>query len=385
MANFSRVSAIAALLGVAGTVVCAVAWQLNSRTFFPGYLTAWLFWLGISLGCLVLLMIHSVTGGGWGETASTGFACGVAPLVLLAVLFVPVWFGLDQIYPWAQGDRMSTDEALCAKSEYLTEHGLAIRSAIYFVLWILLGVGMTRPQTGNGIVEAGTNRPRRAAIGGPGLMVYGLSASLASVNWAMSLEPLWYSTMYGTIFMASQAASGLAFAILFAALMVEERSPRDDTLAGRLQDLGNLLLTAIIFWAYVVFMQFLLMWSGNLPEEVSYYVIRSRDGWQFIVTLMACLFFIVPLAALLSRELKRNRRQLAAVAGSVLVATLFNWYLLVVPPFGPAGTSAWQTIAALIAIGGFWMTIVARQVANRGSLVAGGISRERSGGRWMPE
>ncbi len=363
--SLTRVRNVSLFAAIIAGALCAVGYFLDARAFFAGYLAGWLFWLGVTLGCLAFMMIHAQTGGAWGVVLRPVIESANDVLPLVVVAFVPLLFGMHELYVWSDAEHVALDETLLAKSQYLNVNAYLVRSAAYLAIWLLIGWAMASRRPTDEPHAAAALERRRRIVSGPGLVLYGFTITLASIDWVMSIEPHWYSTMYGTIYMASQATAGLALAIVITALVALH--PPWDAIAhpARFRDLGSLLLTAVAFWSYVVFMQFLLIWSANLPEEVTFFLTRSRGGWPIVAWGMVLLGMVVPIAALLMRRVKRNRFALAAVAASTLAGLLLHWYWLVAPPFGDVGYAAWQALAAFVAIGGFWLAMFAARLAVR--------------------
>jgi hypothetical protein len=263
------------------------------------------------------------------------------------------------LYIWARPDAILDDTVLQHKARYLNIEWIQIRAAVYFVLWIFLGFVMNRspakpsPQRERGLIPAS----------GPGLIVWGLTVTFASVDWVMSLEPHWFSSIFGVLFMGAQGVSALSFAILISAACQQLRPWSDVTTPGRVHDLGNLLLAFVMFWSYVSFMQFLIIWSGNRPEEATWYLSRSRGGWQALAILLALLHFVLPFLLLLQRNVKRDLRRLSAIALLLLVMRLVDLYLLVIPTSSPGRLilNPWMIITP-VAVGGLWLSLFARRL-----------------------
>jgi hypothetical protein len=342
------VGLIAAVLSVGGALVFPPA-------FFRAYLSAIIFWLGIPVGCLALLMLHHLVGGRWGFVIQRVLEAAIQTLPLMALLFIPLFFGLADIYPWARAEVVAADPLLQQKAGYLNVPFFIARAVFYFAVWIVLGnllVSWSQQQDERAD-EKMTLRLQR--LSGPGIVLYGLTVSFATIDWVMSLEPKWYSTMFGMIFMVSFGLAALALAILITRFLATEQPLARVASPDRWHDLGNLLLALVMFWAYLNFSQFMLIWAENLAEEIPWYLHRIDGGWQWIAIALILFQFALPFVLLLSRNTKRKFHTLAAVAGAILFMHWLDMLWMVVPAFYPAQFHIhWLDIAAAVGIGGLW-------------------------------
>jgi hypothetical protein len=346
-----------------GGIACVFGYVQARDEFYSAYLTAYLYWLGLTLGCLGVAMLHGLTGGEWGTAIRRVIEAGFQTLPLMALLFAPLWLGVDRIYEWANPDAVQHNELLTRKAGYLNIAGFHTRAIIYFIAWIVIGWLLTLSSPNDDPVLDSPRSRRLQRTSALGFIIYGLTITLASVDWVMSLEPEWYSTMYGVLYMGGQAVSGMSFALV-AVLLLGQFEPWSRTVtAQRRNDLGNLLLTFVMFWAYVAFMQYLVIWSGNLPEENIWYLRRSRSGWQYLVISLMLFHFAVPFLLLLSRKRKRDTTGIFRIAVLLLVMRYVDLYWLVVPGFQRDETNAkafalhWLDLAAMAAIGGTWLAM----------------------------
>ncbi len=346
----------AALLGAVGLVVCAGGAWLNLTQFLQSYLPAYLFWLGISLGCLALLMLHHLVGGSWGIPVRRLLEAGMGPLSLMAVLFLPLLFGLRDLYVWARPQAVAADPLLQHKSLYLNPPSFTVRAAIYFVVW--LGAAhllsrWSREQDRTG--DRGLSR-RLQALSGPGLVLFGLTVTFSSIDWVMSLEPEWHSTIYGMVFLAAYGLQGLAFVIIVAHRLARQGPLAEVALPARFHDLGNLTLTFLMLWTYMAFVQYLIIWAENLTEEIPWYLHRTMGGWQGIASTLILLQFALPFVLLLSRAAKRSSRALSSVAALILLMRMVDLFWLVAPAFHPGALRVhWLDAVAPLAVGGLWL------------------------------
>ena len=295
-------------------------------------LVGFVFWFHFAAGCLAFLMIQYLTGGAWGLMGRRVFEAASRTLPFMALLFVPILlFGVPALYEWARPEAVS-DPLIQKKAAYLNVTGFTMRAIGYFVIWILLASILSRwssEQDKSANPEAANKRC--AVLSGPGLVLYGLSITFASVDWLMSLEPHWFSTLYGGLFAGGQLLSGVAFTIV-ALVTLANREPLASSLGKRhFHDLGKLLLAFVMLWAYLSFSQFLIIWSGNLAEEVPFYLKRLEGGWQVVAILLIVAHFVIPFLILLSRDLKRHPRRLMMVALFILAMRFVDIEYLVRP------------------------------------------------------
>jgi hypothetical protein len=340
---------------------------VSPEQFFRSYLFGFLFWIGVAVGCLSIMMIHHLSGGLWGLPIRRMLEAGTRTLKYAWLLFVPLGLGLRQIYVWAQPEVVATDALIRLKTPYLNAGFFVGRAAFYFAVWIALAHFLNKwsQQLDEKAGDRKLSRKLRGISGG-GLVLMGLTITFSSVDWAMSLEPKWFSTIYGVLFMIGQALSTLSLVIaLLAALGREE--PLSRIVSPQVfHDLGKLLFAFVMFWAYISLSQFLIIWSGNLPEEVPWYLHRLHGGWQYVALVIVFFHFVLPFLLLLSRDLKRNPRLLGIVATGVFLLRLVDLFWLVGPRVEGAGFAVhWLDVAAPLGIGGLWLWAFARQLRER--------------------
>ncbi|HEY6363696.1 MAG TPA: hypothetical protein VI585_02775 [Candidatus Binatia bacterium] len=343
-------------VGLIAAVLCAGSVLIFPPSFFRAYLSAYLFWIGISLGCLALLMLHHLVGGRWGFMIQRVLEAAIQTLPLMALLFIPLFFGLSDLYPWARTEVVAADPLLQQKAAYLNIPFFVARAVVYFAVWIVLGRLLVTWSLQQDRTPDDTLTLRLQRLSGPGLVLYGLTVSFAAIDWMMSLEPKWYSTIFGMMFMVSFGLAALAMATLATRFLETEKPLARVASPDRWHDLGNLLLALVMFWAYLSFSQFLLIWSENLAEEIPWYLNRIGGGWEWLAIALIFFQFGLPFVLLLSRNTKRDSRTLAAVAAAILFMHWLDILWMVVPSFYPARFHIhWLDIAAPVAIGGLWL------------------------------
>jgi hypothetical protein len=363
LARTRRLALTVGMLGLGAAVALGLS---DPAQFFPSYLLAFVYWFGIALGALALLMVQHLTGGAWAIAIRRVLEAATRTLPLMPVMFVPIAFGLAYLYPWTDTAKVLADPELRTKMAYLNVPFFLARAAICFAVWLVLAALLNRWSRGQD--ETGDVRfaDRMRKLSGAGLVLWGATITVASVDWLMSLEPHWYSTIFGILMMGGMGLGAMAYSIIVLRWL-SEREPLAGVIKSvHFHDLGKLLLTFVILWAYFSFSQLLIIWSGNLPEEIPWYLHRIGGGWTAIAVVVAVFYFAVPFILLLSRRTKRSARSLAMVAGGVLVARLVDVFYLVAPEFSKQGFAVHALdAAAVIGIGGLWVALFARELGRR--------------------
>jgi len=349
----------AMVTALAAALLCALGAIWNRPQFFQSWLVAWIFFTGISCGALVIVMMQSLTGGAWGVATQRLTEAAMLTLPLMALLFVPVLLGIHDIFPWSRADVLAAHPKWEHKHAYLNLPFFVVRGFCYFSVLSALAFFIRHWSVQQDKVPGGPSPGRRVRmLSAGGLVVYVLCMNFASTDWVMSLEPDWYSTIFVVIFMAGQFLTALALMTALLALFAG-REPFGGLITTKhFHDLGNLLLTFVIFWIYVSFSQFLIIWSGNLPKEISWYLHRSAGGWKGVALFLMAFQFILPVGLLLFRGMKRQRERLGAIAVMIVVVNIVNVYWLIAPAFHPEGLRIhWLDFATLITVGGFWAVV----------------------------
>lgn len=342
----------------AGGLGLGVVWGLFSgRQFFQSYLFAYVFWLGVSLGSLAALALYYMTGGKWGGLIRRPAEACARTLPMFAGLFLPFLLGLDDIYPWV-GAHAEAGSHLASKARYLNVGAFWQRAALYFLVWlaiawVLVKLGGRHERTGE---DSQLRRLQR--LSAICLALFTVAVSFAAIDWIMSLDPLWASSLFGAIIGVGFVLSGLAFTVLFVALTSAEAPVRARLSPVVSNDLGNLLFAFVMVWAYLSFSQFMLVWSANLAEEAPFYVRRLRSGWKLIATALLVFHFAFPFLLLLSRGLKRRITALAVVAVWILFMRMVDLFWLIAPSFEgrPRWTHLLDVILA-VGLGGLWLGV----------------------------
>ncbi|HEY3202337.1 MAG TPA: hypothetical protein VGL03_01635 [Thermoanaerobaculia bacterium] len=353
-------------VGVVALGACAAGALADPDRFFRSYLLAFVFWNGLAVGALAVLMLQYLTGGAWGIAIRRELEAAARTLPLTAILFLPLLLGMHRLYVWTDAGIVAKDEVLRKKTLYLNIPFFVTRAAIAFAAWMLLAYFLTKWSREQDETPGRAVNRRLQLLSGGGLVVYGLTTTFVSIDWVMSLEPRWYSTMYGVLFMVAQALGALALATA-AVVRLSGRAPVSNFLGARhLHDLGKMMFAFTMFWAYVSFSQYLIVWSGNLPEEISWYLARFRGGWGWVGLAVLLFNFVLPFLLLLSRRANRNPRLLSLAAVLLVVMRFVDVAWLVLPAFSKGAFQVhWMDLAAPIGLGGLWLSFFARNLLDR--------------------
>jgi len=357
------------IVGGVGALVSLVGALVESRQFFQSYLMAYMLWLGVTLGCLALGMVHQLTGGAWGVLIRRPIGAATRVLPVMTALFVPVLLGMSSLYPWTDANLVAHDPVLQHKRPYLNTPFFLVRAAVYFLVWNALTYllnAWSLEQDRNPDPQLARRMQKLSAVG---LLAYGLTITFASFDWLMSLEPHWFSTIFGVLIIGGQGLSAMAAMIIVLAWLA--RRPPLDRIAmpTHFHDLGNLLLAFVMLWAYFAFSQYLIIWSGNLPSEITWYQHRLQTGWRVVGMALVIFHFAIPFILLLSRGVKRTADRLVQVAAGILVMRLVDLFWLIAPEFHETGiVVSWLDIVLPLAMGALWLGVFIWQLRGRAIL-----------------
>jgi hypothetical protein len=376
-AIYQRSLGIGLLFGVASLIFALV--PSTREQFFHAYLIGFMLWLGVSLGSMAVLMIQHLTGGKWGMVIRRQLEAAMNVLPLMALLFIPIAAaGLPYLY---NGNHESVggwpgwlhyqgpDAHLTAMSHsYLTVGGYIGRGAIYFAIWLGLAFVLSRWSAQQDQPPVQNLSPRFRTIAAPGVILYAFTISFAVIDWVMSIDPHWYSTIFGFIFIVGECLSALCMMVVIERILVPYRPMAFLLKPKEVHDHGKLILTFVLLWAYFSFAQLLIIWAGNLPMEIRFFTRRLYSGWEVMGLGLVIFHFAIPFLFLLSRPFKQNPRSLVRLAAWLLFMRFIDLFWYIEPSFHKALRLDWGYLLDLIvpvAIGGLWLALFFRNLRSR--------------------
>ena len=363
-ATLGRAQNLATIVGVLGLVVTVILVPVSGglTTFFQSYLVGFIFWVGLTLGCLALLLIQHLAGGPWGAIARRFLEAGASNIFMMAILVIPVLLGLKSLYVWTDPVYVSAHPTVDLKTSYLNIPFFIVRTIIYFATWGILvrlfqGWSKRQDEGDRGMTQQMKN------AGAVGLLMFVATMTFAAFDWGMSLTPEWFSGMYGVIFMIGQVINAVALLILLL-VAFREVEPLPKVLnAARLQDFGNFLMAFTMFWAYVQMSQLIILWSNNVVETNTWYVTRLESGWVWVSSFLLLFHFIAPFMILFSRWVKQKGRALVWVASWMILMRIVDIYWIIVPTFERSGSAfRFLDVALILAFGGIWLSFFFRRL-----------------------
>jgi len=354
----------------------------NPKHFFVSYLGAFVFWCGLTLGCFIVAMIHYLAGGHWGNCTRRIFEAGFMTLPFMAVFFVPIFFGLSYLYPWALPPSVTTEKLWRQKIEYENFTAFLIRAILFFAVWIFIATRLRKWSLQSDHAGDVTAEIKLRTLSGPAIVIVPLTVTFALVDWIMSTELAWFSTIFPLIVLAGQILIAFAFAILWL-VWLQPHPPFCAELTDKhFHDLGNLLLAFVMFWTYVAFSQFLIIYSGNQPHETGWYLRRLAGSWKWLVVSIAAFHFFFPFIFLLFRAVKKNPRRLAFVAAGIFLMHAVENFWVIAPTFYPSGISVhWIDFTAWLGLGGIWLGAFTKNLQRQPLIAHGAAKVENSTNR----
>jgi hypothetical protein len=366
-ADFDRLGKRALAIGGVGLALSALGYLMDPAQFFRSYLVGFVFWNGVALGCLAILFLHQLSGGAWGVVIRRILESATRTFPVTLIFFIPLAFGIHSLYEWSHAEAVAADRMLQHKAAYLNVPFFLARAALYFAIWLLFSYLFNKWSAEQDRTGAEPWNLKMQLLAGPGLLLYGATVTFSSIDWVMSLEPHWFSTIYGILFIGAQGVSALSF-VIAVIVAISTRPPMSEAITSKhLRDLGTLLFAFIMLWAYFNFSQFLLIWYGNLPPEIPWYIRRMNGGYMWVGLALVLFHFVLPFSLLLSRNFKANPRKLGAVAIWVIVMRVVDVWWLAAPGAHHDGAfhPHWLDVAAPVGLGGIWVAAFFRQLKRR--------------------
>jgi hypothetical protein len=369
--RMDRIQRTSLIVGVVALALSVVGLFLNAAHFWQSYLFAYIFWCGLALGCLGIFFLHNVVGGNWGVAVRRFVESGLQTLPLMALFVIPIFFGMGTLYSWTHADVRAHDFAVGHKAAYMNVPFFIGRTILYFLIWFFFGFRILSMANEHDRTGDPALFRRIKGASAPALLIFVLTTTYAFIDWIMSLEPNWYSTIYGWMFTVGEVL--LTFSFLIAVLVLLSKY---EPFAGFLtrqhyHDLANLMLAFTMLWAYMSFAQFLIIWAENLPDEIPWYVRRFSGGWGYVAWFISIFHFCVPFFLLLMRFVKKHPERLRVLAIWMILVRIVDVFWIIEPAFRQHGLEIyWTDLAVLVGLGGIWIAFFIRHLKARPLLPA---------------
>lgn len=362
--DLRRIFKPALAVGIILAAVSIAGGIYSPGDFFRSYLMGFLFWLGLTLGSMGIVMLQYLTAGAWGIMTRRTLESASRTLPLCALLFIPVAIGMPWLYDWAHSDLVRNEYVLRHRAVYMNPAMFVGRAILYFIVWGILMFFLNKWSAEQD--ESGGLEKRLARLSAPGLLIYVFTITFAAVDWAESLENNWYSTIWGFLFVAREGLASFAFVIIAMTLLSRREPLASRFKPAHLHDLGKLLLVFVMLWAYFEFSQLVIIWSGNLTDEIPWYLHRFATSWGWLGVLLIVFEFIVPFLMLLSRPLKRNAKALCCVVAIIIVMRWVDLIWIVMPEYYQRGFRlTWMNFCVPLSIGCLWIAVFVWQLKKR--------------------
>lgn len=351
------------VIGLGATAALGLGSEEARTQLFFSWLTAFAFFTTIALGALFFTILHHLVRASWSTPLRRVAENLAGNLPLMAVFFVPVLLGMHELYHWTHADVVAADPILQGKQAYLNTGFWIGRAVVYFAIWLALAwfyrrSSLRQDETG----DVGLTF-RMRAVAPVGTLLFALSITFAGFDWLMSLDPHWFSTIFGVYVFAGSVVALFATLALTGLWLTGPGGAKEMLNVENLHDVGKLLFGFTVFWTYIAFSQYFLIWYGNIPEETVWYQVRFEHGWQTYMILLAVGHFVLPFWVLMSRHTKRNRAVLGLTAAWMLVMHYLDMYLLVSPTHHHAPHPSLLDLTTLLGIGGFFLALFARRLS----------------------
>ena len=358
------------IAGAIGAVVAVLGvFTQGLDRFYEAYLVAYTFWMGVILGSMALLMVQHLSGGVWGIVLRRPFEAAVRTLPFMTILFLPIVFGMHSLYEWSHAGITETDPIIAAKAAYLNTPFFLARQVIYFAIWNLIGFLLTKWSAEHDGTGDAALLGKLSTLSGAGLCIYFLTVTFAMVDWTMSVNPHWFSTIWGMLYIGGQGLSAFAFGIVVLVMLAQVAPLKSVLTSHHFHDLGKFLFAFLMLWAYLSFSQFLIIWSANIPEEIPHYLNRWENSWKYLSIFIVVGHFMVPYALLLSRDLKRNYHKLRIIAAWILFARIADYWWHVAPELHRDGlTIGLLDVSLPLVLGGIFISLFVAQLGGRSLL-----------------
>jgi len=377
LGKWPKLALVGGVIGVILTIIGYFLLGEHHDLFYRSYLVGFMLWFNMAAGCIFWLMVQHLSGGAWGVMIRRVVEAGSKMLPISLLFIFPVFLGMHDLYEWSHTDLVKDDHVLAQKAAYLNTSGFTIRLFVYAIIWGFLAFRLSWLSAKQ---DQGINPKLNGSmktVSGVGMLLLFMTMTFAAIDWILSLEPHFFSTMFGPVIMAGQALGSMAFIVAIMVLLTRVGPMKGRLTSGHVHDLGNFMLASTMFWAYVNFSQFLIIWSANIAEEAPYYLRRMTGGWGYVGAFLIAFHFFFPFFLLLNRTLKKNINALVKVAFFVIFLRFVDLCYLILPSAidHHALDNAYQghmhfgsilvAACAVLAIGGFWLFLFFRFLVQR--------------------
>ena len=351
----------ALIVGIVFGIASVIGWIFDYNQFYRSYLLAYMWCFELTIGSLALLMLYHLTGGAWGTVIRRILEAAMQNIWLMLLLFAPIIIGVHRLYPWSRAEELAVNPHVRDIAHvYLRLSWWLVRAGVYFgiliyLVWMLMRISRRQDREPEVPMDTALR-----TISGPGAVIYVFATLFLYTDWMMSLTPDWYSMIYGLIFNAGQGLAAISFAVVIAALLVQYEPMRHIIPPAQFLDHGKIMLTFVMIWGWWTYAQWIIYWSGNKPDEISWYIARTRGGWEHYWFILVMAQFCIPFALLLSRNLKKDFRKLRWVALWCLLARYMHNFFFIEPSFPDhAGHFhySWLDAVIPISLGAFWLAL----------------------------
>ena len=357
-----KLGTFALVVGVIGLLGSAAGYAMDKEHFYHSYLTAFFFWMTVALGALFFILLHHLTRANWSTVLRRLGESMMSTIPFMLILFLPVIFGIHDLYHWSHEDAVANDIILQKKSPYLNVPFFLIRVAFYFLVWSVVTYFLNKYSSNQDVAHDDSLYLKMRRVSAPGLMLFAFTLTFASIDWLMSLEPHWFSTIFGVYIFAGTFIAALAFTIVILAYHKKQNLLTDVITVEHRHNLGKLLFAFTVFWAYIGFSQYLLIWYANLPEEAFWFLKRWEGSWKVISLALPIGHFALPFVALIPRAAKRSFGWLLFMAIYMLIMHYMDIYWIVMPTYFEHGAQfGWLEISTLMGVGGIFVWLFWRK------------------------
>ncbi len=364
--QISRVQTLALVIGAIFTILTVIQAFINPTQFFRSWMIGFLFTFALGLGSLACLMLQYMSGGAWGMVIRRQLEAGSRTIPFVTLLFIPLLFGIHNLYEWADAAKVASDPVIREKSGYLNVQWWITRAAIVFIIWNVYSFVLNRLSAEEERTGSALASKRMMGWSGIGLVIYVFSLTSAGTDWVMSMNVHWFSTIYGLILLGGQGLTVISLALITTTLLMKQQPLAGVITKRHLHDLGKLLFMFTLFWTYVSFSQLVIIWSGNLPEEITWYIDRMNGGWEYVGAILLFLQWMLPFLILLSQNIKRNPKTIRVMAIWVLTVRVADTIWLVEPNYHSQHLFiSWSDFTALIGLVGLWTAVYLWQLKQR--------------------